>query len=372
MLDESNKCPLCQKEIEQGESLCPSCKKDPTSLGVNPNTIIAPLEYQFGLTTAEDPISNFGDISSSSSSQTTGAPQPASQGPISSPHSDLDIFTYDLPNTEQSAHPEPSTTSGASDIDSTKTPPSMSIDQYEYSSSSAPSAMESDKAPASENLFQAPTTEGLSVQLPDHSASQTHFETGAGELFPTKHCVHCGEKIYVSLTICPNCENEVDEERGSTHLIERIGNAEDQYSPPGFVRCIKCNQQTSISARKCQFCGIDMHSTLSELSSKKMMDASVQLSMGGSPAERKWEVEQPFSFDPVIPALLSGCCMPGVGQMILGQFKKGMCILILNFIAMPFLGGANMFLINPIIAFDAYRIATKKKSGKKVGEWEWF
>jgi len=73
--------------------------------------------------------------------------------------------------------------------------------------------------------------------------------------------------------------------------------------------------------------------------------------------------------DPVIAAVLSVLLLGGVGQMYLGQTKKGI-ILIVATVVLSCVGVG--FVIPFVGAYDAYVIGTKLKSGKSVGDMEFF
>ena len=76
--------------------------------------------------------------------------------------------------------------------------------------------------------------------------------------------------------------------------------------------------------------------------------------------------------EPILMGLLSGCCITGLGQIILGQVMKGVIILVGGII----IGGVTMGIAAPFIwiasGIDAYLIAKKLKDGKPVRQWEFF
>ena len=71
-------------------------------------------------------------------------------------------------------------------------------------------------------------------------------------------------------------------------------------------------------------------------------------------------------------ALCSGCCIAGMGQMILGQVGKGLVVLGGSVILAVMTGGVSAFITWPASALDAYLIAKKLRDGQPVGKWEWF
>jgi len=71
-------------------------------------------------------------------------------------------------------------------------------------------------------------------------------------------------------------------------------------------------------------------------------------------------------------ALLSGCCIAGLGQMIMGQVTKGVVLLIGAMALAGLTFGVSIFITWPLMGVDAYLVAKKLKSGQSVTEWECF
>jgi hypothetical protein len=76
--------------------------------------------------------------------------------------------------------------------------------------------------------------------------------------------------------------------------------------------------------------------------------------------------------DPVLMGVLSGCCIVGLGHIILGQTIKGIVMLLAGMALAVLTGGLSAFVIWPAGGIDAYLIAKKLKEGKSVGQWEFF
>lgn len=73
--------------------------------------------------------------------------------------------------------------------------------------------------------------------------------------------------------------------------------------------------------------------------------------------------------DPIIAAVLSLFLLGGVGQLWLGQQKKGIILIV----ASVLLWCVGLGFVPQLIgAIDAYQIATKLKNGSPVGDMEWF
>jgi hypothetical protein len=71
-------------------------------------------------------------------------------------------------------------------------------------------------------------------------------------------------------------------------------------------------------------------------------------------------------------ALLSGLCLAGIGQMIMGQVLKGFTILFGAMILSLVTGGIAIPFIWAFGGIDAYMIAKKLNNGQSVGKWEFF
>lgn len=76
--------------------------------------------------------------------------------------------------------------------------------------------------------------------------------------------------------------------------------------------------------------------------------------------------------DPIMVALLSGICLPGLGQIMLGQAVKGGVLLFLTVIISIMTGGCALLVLMPVLGVDAYLLADKLRDGRTVGQWEFF
>ena len=68
-------------------------------------------------------------------------------------------------------------------------------------------------------------------------------------------------------------------------------------------------------------------------------------------------------------AVLSGCTIPWIGQMLLGQKTKGIVMMIVTIISVFLVVGLFLW---PVAAVDAYLIGKKLREVKTVGQWEFF
>jgi TM2 domain-containing membrane protein YozV len=72
--------------------------------------------------------------------------------------------------------------------------------------------------------------------------------------------------------------------------------------------------------------------------------------------------------DPIIAAVLS-LLLGGVGQMYLGQTKKGIILIVATVVLYCLALG---WVVQLVGAYDAYVIGTKLKNGQAVGDMEFF
>ena len=74
----------------------------------------------------------------------------------------------------------------------------------------------------------------------------------------------------------------------------------------------------------------------------------------------------------MLMALLGGCCIAGLAQMILGQGGKGVACLIGAVLLGIVTAGASALITWPLLAIDAYMVAKKLQRGDPVGKWDLF
>ena len=71
----------------------------------------------------------------------------------------------------------------------------------------------------------------------------------------------------------------------------------------------------------------------------------------------------------ILAAILSLLLFGGVGQMYLGQTKKGVIIIVATIV----LSCVGIGIIIPILgAVDAYMMADKLQKGESIGDMQWF
>ncbi len=71
----------------------------------------------------------------------------------------------------------------------------------------------------------------------------------------------------------------------------------------------------------------------------------------------------------ILAAILSLLLLGGVGQIYLGQIKKGVILIVATLI----LSCVGIGLIIPVLgAIDAYMMADKLQKGETIGDMQWF
>lgn len=138
------------------------------------------------------------------------------------------------------------------------------------------------------------------------------------------HCTNCGEHISDKAELCPKC--------GVRPF--RVKNY-----------CHNCGVKVNEMQEMCVECGISFKKSVNTISGT--------------------------SLEPWLAALIS-FFITGLGQIIIGQVKKGVVILIVSIILGLFSFGFSAFITVPLAVIDAYLIAKKKQEGKEVGEWDFF
>jgi len=76
--------------------------------------------------------------------------------------------------------------------------------------------------------------------------------------------------------------------------------------------------------------------------------------------------------NPIIAAVLSLILLGGVGQLYLGQQKKGIIIILVSVVAWCVSIGTLGWVVQILGAVDAYMLADKLQKGETVGDMQWF
>lgn len=176
----------------------------------------------------------------------------------------------------------------------------------------------------------------IKIECPSCGSSLNAPDRAAGK---TLKCPHCDASIAVAA---------VAADTGS-------GSDSGRRKP-----CPMCGESIAESAVKCRFC----HS---------MLVTSPPVQGYSSPLVTPKLIhppDQPRS--PLLMAMLSGCCIAGLGQMVLGQVVKGVAVLIGSVVLAVVTAGISALVVWPLMGLDAYLIAKKLQTGQAVTEWESF
>jgi hypothetical protein len=151
------------------------------------------------------------------------------------------------------------------------------------------------------------------------------------------HCRTCGKDVLEQAVFCVGC--------GCPPLV-------------GKNYCQQCGAETNSAAIACTKCGVALKT------GGGVLPVALHSATGGesiSPSDPPK--------DPILMAILSGCTIPWLGQILLGQKKKGIVMMIVTVVAACLIVGIFLW---PVAALDAYFIGKKLKEGKTVREWEFF
>lgn len=170
-----------------------------------------------------------------------------------------------------------------------------------------------------------PPARPSTVPAPQPHAGPTFCRNCGNPIHPQAvACLTCGVPPYAGTTFCPHC-------CAGTH--------------PQAVMCVRCGRALAAAS----------------YSGGPFGGPGPYVPPGGRPA---------YPMEPALACLLS-LVLPGVGQMVCGQVVKGIVMLIGTVVLLALCIWPG-FIAWCIIAFDAFQIAQKLKSGRRVGDWECF
>ncbi|OMP67032.1 zinc ribbon domain-containing protein [Domibacillus epiphyticus] len=137
--------------------------------------------------------------------------------------------------------------------------------------------------------------------------------------------------------------------------------------------CSNCSEHISDKAEICPKCGVNpfriknyCHNCGKKVNENQEICVECGVSLTRNSTRGNNNTQEPW-----LMALLS-FLLTGLGQIIMGQGKKGAAILIGSIILGMFTLGVSALLTTPLAIIDAYLIAKKKKEGKEVGDWDFF
>ncbi len=141
--------------------------------------------------------------------------------------------------------------------------------------------------------------------------------------------------------------------------IRATGKTTNAPSPSSFAASAATPPSLQSPGRKCPFCGGEIPN---EAVKCRHCGSSVTTINGPDKPQRS----------PIYIAVVSGCCVAGLGQLIVGQVGKGLVMMLVSVIVAVITGGIGAFVMWPLMAVDAYMVTKKINSGKPVGPWEFF
>jgi ribosomal protein L40E len=192
----------------------------------------------------------------------------------------------------------------------------------------------------------------MAVMKCPHCAQDVTFNPEHAGLSAT--CPHCDRQFKLPFSTAGGMANRFCRNCGSSVPATAIGCMTCGLDPnDGDKFCPACGAETNSRAVVCVKCGVGLR--------KKTIGGDSEVVM--PPAVPR---------NPVFMALLSGCCFAGLGQIVLGQTKKGLAILIGAILFAAVTHGIGIFPFWIVFAVDAYLIAKKLKHGQSVGQWEFF
>lgn len=191
------------------------------------------------------------------------------------------------------------------------------------------------------------------------------------------------ERAIKALSMVHRDDVSIDEGLTSVGWIRPAGTNSDTISSsvPESARPPSYSAEARTLSGPCQYCGapLEVGATLCQFCT-----GEVQRSSGTrvtiEPAWQKQSVPMDGSVliatipsrDPLLMAFLSGCCLAGLGQILIGQSAKGAVVIFLAVLMAFMTAGLSTLAIFPLAALDAYLLASKLSKGRTVGLWEFF
>lgn len=188
------------------------------------------------------------------------------------------------------------------------------------------------------------------------------------------------ERAIAALSIVHSNDVSIDEGLRSVGWVRPAhGSSEETEAHPVQVRTRPAEVAPNGSA--CQYCGTPLEKGMNICSfctGENQKTSSVRVQV-----EPAWQRQALSSEtgriaataparDPFLMGFFSGCCFPGLGQILIGQAPKGCVIAVVGMFSIVISGGTAALIVLPIVALDAYLIADKLREGRTVGQWEFF
>ncbi len=140
------------------------------------------------------------------------------------------------------------------------------------------------------------------------------------------------------------------------------------------MHCTNCNETIDSKAEICPKCGVRTFTVKNycpECGSSVTANQALCVKCGATLEAPKQTITSNYSYSPLLMGIAS-FFIPGLGQMIMGQVKKGLTLLIISIFLGIVTFGLAGFVLMIVATVDAVKIANKLQQGRAVEEWEFF
>lgn len=140
------------------------------------------------------------------------------------------------------------------------------------------------------------------------------------------------------------------------------------------MHCTNCNETIDNRAEICPKCGVrtfTVKNYCQECGTSVMANQELCVKCGTTLAAPKQTIKSNYSYSPLLMGIAS-FFIPGLGQMIMGQVKKGLVLLAISLFLGLVTFGIIGFILMIVATVDAVKIAKKLQAGRAVEEWEFF
>lgn len=194
------------------------------------------------------------------------------------------------------------------------------------------------------------------------------LRASAPPLAPTKACPWCAETIHADAILCKHCKSALD--AADVSLLPARPHALSMPPPTDAPAAGLARQPIPSTNKELEITPEPFPCPSWErVDLRKSQPAEYEPAMTIDACRIYPNASRP---SPFVMALLSGFVFTGLGQMIMGQVKKGSLLLIGSILLALMTGGISLFITWPLTVVDAYLIARKLREGQAVGYWEFF